>query len=171
MKTWMLLALCALGCNSGSLPGNDTSSTMDTAFPDTAVPPGCSSNHTWNYGNAESPLMHPGTDCIDCHTSHREGPTFSAAGTVMGSWHDVDDCFGVQGVTVRITDANGQVHTMSTNNAGNFMTRDNIPTPFTAEIEYQGNVRVMFSEQTDLDCVVCHTQQGNNMAPGRITVP
>jgi hypothetical protein len=65
--------------------------------------------------------MHPGTDCIGCHGAEDEGPQFSVAGTVMGDLADPDDCHGIEGVVVQVTDAEGLVHEMVTNAPGNFL--------------------------------------------------
>ena len=35
----------------------------------------------WTVGDRESPEMHPGRSCIDCHAKG-EGPRFLVAGTV-----------------------------------------------------------------------------------------
>src|SRR5215204_5409730 len=116
MRARPLLLILAAGCG--------------TAPPD---PSECSTGSTWNGGNEESPLMHPGGDCIGCHGSG-EGPRYSIAGTVMGAFDDPTDCEGVDGVTVRITDADGAVHEVTTNRAGNFFLTEDVPVPYTAEI-------------------------------------
>ena len=77
----------------------------DTGFTDTGE---CSSGVEWTSGNEESPNMNPGQACIACHASG-EGPEFTIAGTVMGDFADPDNCYGVEGMTVRITDADGVV--------------------------------------------------------------
>lgn len=152
---WMVLVVALSACNDGS------GSTPSGA---------CASGEFWTGGDEESPLMRPGGDCIECHDSG-EGPNLSAAGTVMGAYDDVDDCNGVQGVTVRITDANGDVHELTTNAAGNFYTNESIPTPFTAEVEKDGAVSPMLTSQVDTNCASCHTAEGANGAPGRIVAP
>ncbi|MEQ1564019.1 MAG: hypothetical protein ABMA64_00150 [Myxococcota bacterium] len=130
----------------------------------------CSTDDYWTGGNEESPLMRPGGDCITCHASD-EGPNFASAGTVMGEFDDEDDCNGVAGVTVRITDANDEVWEYVTNAAGNFFTNDDFATPYAAEVEFDGVVSQMLTAQTDGNCAACHTAEGANGAPGRIVSP
>lgn len=131
----------------------------------------CVSGEYWTGGNEESPLMRPGGDCIGCHTDEREGPIYSAAGTISGALDEPDDCNGVQDVIVRITDADDVVHETTTNAAGNFFFREAIPTPYTATIEYDGLTVSMATPQTDGACATCHTESGAGGAVGRIILP
>ena len=150
---WILTALTVLvGCNTG----NNNSE--------------CSTESYWTGGNSESPLMHPGDDCIECHSSG-EGPEFQIAGTVMGDYTDTVDCNGVEGVTVRITDGDGTPHEMVTNAAGNFYTNETWPTPLSVELEFEGRTSHMVSSPASNDCMSCHTETGENAAPGRIVSP
>lgn len=160
------LVACQGGSTSDTTSGlGDTAATTDTAWT-----PTCTSGSHWTYGNSGSENMRPGHDCISCHASG-EGPNFAMAGTVMGALHDEDDCDGVSGVTVHITDAAGTVHDFTSNGAGNFSSRSNISMPYTASVEYQGNVVEMFTPQNTLNCNQCHTVAGANGAPGRIVAP
>ena len=134
-------------------------------------PEDCSTGKVWTGGDEESPLMHPGTDCIACHEDEGEGPLYAVAGTVMGDLADPDDCYGVEGVTVRITDADAVVHELTTNAAGNFFSTAAVPGPFTVELELDGATSVMVTPQTDGACGACHTQEGLDLAPGRVLVP
>ena len=138
---------------------------------DTPTPDECSTNQVWSGGDEESPLMHPGGDCIGCHDQEGEGPGYAVAGTVMGAYDEPTDCYGIEDVTVRITDASGEVHEAMTNAAGNFFFGEDVPGPFTAEVEQDGIVRTMVTPQTDGNCANCHTEAGANAAPGRILVP
>ena len=70
-----------------------------------------------------------------------------------------------------ITGADGKMVTLTPNAAGNFSSEAQIKTPFQAKVTYQGRERLMLTAQTSGDCNSCHTQNGTNMAPGRITVP
>jgi hypothetical protein len=129
----------------------------------------CSSGTKWVGGDEESPEMHPGMDCIGCHTSRGEGPRFSVAGTVYGGPNAGDDCFGVAGAVVRITGADGKVQELGTNAAGNFYTRTAFAAPYTAELVRGGVVVAkMQTPQTTGACNACHTASGS---PGRIQVP
>lgn len=143
---------------------------------DTNTPTVCTSNSFWTHGDRESPLMHPGRACIDCH-AQGEGPRFTVAGTVFPTAHEPDDCNGVGAgaVKVVITDANGQVITLDVNAAGNFPpTKSRPPTiamPYTAKVVSGDKVRAMKTPQTSGDCNGCHTERGTNQAPGRIYAP
>jgi hypothetical protein len=75
---------------------------------------------------------------------------------------------------VEITDANGVVHTAVTNEAGNFsfsMRQGAIATPYTARVGYDGRWAAMTTPQTITACNTCHTEQGANLATGRIVAP
>lgn len=140
----------------------------DTAATDTGV---CSSGTEWTGGDEESPNMNPGQDCIACHASG-EGPTFTIAGTVMGDFADPDDCNGVEGMIVRITDADGVLIELTSNAAGNFYSTKAVAMPYTAEVEgADGVIGTMSGEQTSGACGSCHTAEGAEGAPGRVVEP
>ncbi|MBZ4418473.1 hypothetical protein [Myxococcus sp. RHSTA-1-4] len=133
----------------------------------------CASGKKWTGGDSESALMHPGGDCIDCH-SRKDGPRFVVAGTVAASRRDADDCAGVEGADVIITDANQKTYTLKTNEAGNFFLHagdaQGFALPFTARVSYQGTVRDMVTPQSSGACASCHTVAGTGGAPGRVNV-
>ncbi len=131
----------------------------------------CSSGEAWTGGDEESPLMHPGLDCVACHEQEGEGPLYAVAGTVMGTLTEPDDCFGVEGVVVRLTDADGGVHELVTNAAGNFFTLEDLPLPYTAEIVLDGQITAMLAAQTVGSCNSCHAASPTGGAPGRILAP
>jgi hypothetical protein len=154
---WIVCAAALAGCPAQGVPNGQ-----------------CSTGASWSGGGGEEggagPTMNPGESCIECH-SRGEGPRFTAAGTVMGALDDPDLCLGVEGVTVRLTDANGAVIEMQTNASGNFYTTQAIAMPFTAEIEDAGQVVAMATPQSSGDCASCHTDAGANGAPGRVAAP
>lgn len=154
VRLGVVVAFLSLACDTGGT-GTDV----------------CSSGTMWTGGNEESPLMHPGMDCVGCHLDEGEGPIYTVAGTVMGAVNDPDDCYGVEGVTVIVTDADGIDHELVTNAAGNFFTNDEIPTPYTVTLDYDGAQGAMVTAQADGNCATCHTQDGANLAPGRIIAP
>jgi mono/diheme cytochrome c family protein len=151
--------------------------TCDTPNDPFGGPDTCTSGTTWTGGNTESPLMRPGGACISCHTSMREGPSLSIAGTVYGSGREVDDCNGLRStsadpIVVEVTDATGRVIALTPNAAGNFFfEEDFVPFPATAVVRYQGRERRMSTPVPHGDCNACHTLRGAMMAPGRIVVP
>ena len=133
----------------------------------------CVSGIKWTGGDSESPEMHPGGNCIGCHASG-EGPRFLAAGTVYTKLDESNDCFGVQGVAVQLTDSRGKVQALQTNRAGNFMLRDRghrLAMPFTAQVTFKGRSAQMAAPQSIGNCAVCHTAKGANGAPGRVIIP
>ena len=70
-----------------------------------------------------------------------------------------------------IVDANNRTTTLTPNAAGNFYSTTTITPPYTAKVTYQGRERIMPVPQTNGACNSCHTQNGTNGAPGRITLP
>lgn len=150
----LLVAVFAAGCgeNTKAVPTSE-----------------CSSGTKWIGGDEESPEMHPGMDCVGCHTSRGEGPRFTVAGTVYGGPNAGDDCFGVAGLTVRLTGADGTVAELPTNGAGNFTTRASVKAPYTAELVRAGAVVAkMQTPQSSGACNSCHQANGS---PGRILAP
>jgi hypothetical protein len=130
----------------------------------------CTSGSNWTRGDRGSASMHPGVACIACHDANF-GPSFSVAGTVYPTGHEPDDCNGASGITVVITDAKGQTFKIPTNSVGNFYSQANIATPYNAKVVSAKGERAMVASQTSGDCNSCHTQDGTNSAPGRITAP
>lgn len=116
--------------------------------------------------------MHPGGDCIGCHSSG-EGPNFLIAGTVHLAIDEPADCYGVEGATVTITDVTGQSMDLVTNAAGNFYAsaRSGLTMPIHASIQYEGRIRAMGVAQSTGACASCHTATGAGGAPGRIIAP
>jgi len=131
----------------------------------------CLSGKQWAGGDEESPLMHPGLDCITCHANEHEGPSYVAAGTVYGAYDEPDDCLGVAGVLVEIFDGDGAAFTTTTNDAGNFWIQQPIAPPITARVTYEGQSLEMTTQQPLTNCASCHTATGANQAAGRIVVP
>jgi mono/diheme cytochrome c family protein len=140
-------------------------------------PPVCTSGTMWTGGDHESPLMHPGNACIACHAQRRsrggddDAPRFTIAGTVYPTGHEPNDCNGAPSATVEVTDAKGAVTSLPVNAAGNFFTSVAIEAPFHLAVVANGKRRAMGASPPTGDCNSCHTQDGANMAPGRIALP
>ena len=180
-------ALFASACaDDGSSDGNgdDSTSTAGDGDGDGAETGGgsgdgdgdgdlsCVSGTYWTQGNHESPLMHPGNDCLGCHSSMNEVPWVVLAGTVYTAAHEEDDCNGVPGVTVKIVDANGAEFETVSNAAGNFLLESvAITPPYSASLEWEGRTREMVGMQSVISCNSCHTQTGDQAAHGRILAP
>lgn len=166
----LCVALLLSACDGGSAA--DTAA--DTAA-GTDYPPGtCLSDSFWTRGNHESPLMHPGGTCIQCHADSREGPSYVVAGTVYTLLDEPVDCNGLQGVEVEIMDSEGSVWTATTNDAGNFFLspRQADPVfPITAVVRDGDVEREMVTPQESGECNACHTDEGANGAMGRIVIP
>lgn len=158
MKYVVVAALALMGCGEASLA--------------TVAQSECASGKKWTGGDEESELMHPGMDCIGCHTREHEGPIYTAAGTVYGKQGEKDDCGGVEGLTVEFTGNDGAVTTLKTNAAGNFFTKAAIAMPYTVKvIDANGAINRMATPQSTGACGSCHTVTGENNAPGRVLAP
>jgi hypothetical protein len=133
----------------------------------------CASGQTWKLGDQPTQVMYPGTSCNTCH-AQRGIFTFAIAGTVYTASHQSDNCFGIAGVSVVITDANDASITLVSDVSGNFLVEPaeaNVAVPYTASVVTDGGVAAMLESQTNGDCNSCHTQAGTNGAPGRIVTP
>lgn len=141
----------------------------------------CTSGTMWPGGNRGAPIMHPGGACIACHASSGDdaslvpkgddAPRFVIAGTVYPTGHEPNDCNGASAATVEITDATGAVTALPVNAVGNFFTTSRLPFPIHAAVVANGKRRAMVSSPPRGDCNGCHTPDGANGAPGRITLP
>jgi hypothetical protein len=139
----------------------------------------CTSARMWTGGDHESPLMHPGRACIACHATsggddverHGEAPQFTIGGTVYPTGHEPDDCNGATSASVEITDVNQKVITLPVNGAGNFFTTSAVAFPIHVAVVANGKRRAMSASPPRGDCNSCHTENGANMAPGRIALP
>ncbi len=136
-------------------------------------PPVCTSGTIWDRGDRGSQLMHPGVACITCHSSQADddAPRFRVAGTAYPTGHEPDNCNGATPATVEVTDASGKVFLLNTNAAGNFFSTARIVFPIRVAVLANGKRRSMEGSPPTGDCNSCHTQDGANMAPGRITLP
>lgn len=161
----MFLLLALLAC--GDTTSSDTESVSDTEASTEGV---CISGEYWTGGNRGSPYMNPGMSCIGCHNSG-EGPDFGVAGTLYNELDEPDLCDGVEGVTVEITDADGTVLELDSNQAGNFYTRTEPVMPINVRLLSGGTEIAAMSQSVSTgDCASCHTAEGANGAPGRVVV-
>lgn len=160
LERWITAGMPKGSCSAGGKSEYDT-------------PEVCTSKEEWTRGNHESPLMHPGVPCIDCHTQMREGPIYTIAGTLYPTAHEPDDCNGVSSASVKvvITGADGKVTTLSVNEAGNFFTRTKIAMPYRAKIVSGEKTREMKDPAKSGDCNTCHSVKGAEKAPGRVMAP
>lgn len=156
------LALLLAACESEGGGANQTTSAAE-----------CTAKLKWSGGDHGSQFMNPGKDCIACHKSKGEGPSFVVAGTVYAGLTDPDTCEGKSAITVEITGKDGKKTILTTNEAGNFMLEPQngaIVFPFTAEIKYKGvSVGKMKTAVSEGSCNSCH-KATDGTAPGRIVV-
>lgn len=129
----------------------------------------CASGKRWVGDFTASEEMYPGQDCVGCHLS-LDGPPLMAAGTVYGlpdrggARTTVPLCFGVEGVLVTITGAEGTVLQTRTNRAGNFYFEgrpEDLPVPFRVRLDYtlpSGRVttQTMTTQPSYGGCGRCH---------------
>jgi hypothetical protein len=163
------------------LADNDSGivTTID-AGPTTGGADGGSCTSGTHYTTGNGAFMHPGGDCIGCHSAN-QGPAFTFAGTVFPALHDVDDCNGVDGTKTRITvvatDRKGRSVTMQPNAQGNFYLdtaaaqATGITAPYRISVIDGAKTRKMTQTITGGDCNSCHTTTGANGAPGRVIDP
>jgi hypothetical protein len=152
---------CAIGWGLLTLSCNDLVEEVTTDV--------CASGKRWVGEKTGSEEMYPGRDCVTCHRDN-DGPAFLAAGTVYdvydynGAVTSQNDCFGLEGATVTISAADGQVFQTKTNRAGNFFFEGNeasLAMPFRATIEYElpdGTLsrQAMDSSPSYGGCAHCH---------------
>ncbi len=143
---------------------------------DAGAPTTCASSAFYDM-SSELPgeLMNPGLSCPTCHIGGLNFYiAFSYAGTVMAGPHEKDRCKSLppDGGRVEILEADGGAGFVFRPNAsGNFKTLDAGPSPFIARISVGGRSRNSQATHTSGDCNTCHTEQGANGAPGRLTWP
>jgi mono/diheme cytochrome c family protein len=158
-----LIALCAAGCA-------DDDEKIRTVGQDV-----CASERQWVGGNDGSSLMKPGGNCIRCHAESTGAPEFFFAGTVYSTDEADDNCFGVEGATVVVTDDDGVEVEMRTNAAGNFYVETSeapdLSAPYRARVVYEGREAVMTEPLFSANCVDCHDGSNSGRIPPRMTIP
>lgn len=174
-EKWVKAGAPAESCGASETPPPPPAA--DDPF---AAPSACVSNKIWKNGDQGSDEMHPGLPCLKCHGQFPQKAFFKApfdvAGTVYPNGHAPDDCYGATGVQVVITDAKGKVVTLDVSAAGNFGHSGSygfatLAMPYRAKVVRNGKERVMKDAQTNGDCNHCHTENGDEKAPGRILAP
>jgi hypothetical protein len=180
MQTWINSGYptgsCAAGGAGGSGGGGAGGSGGGSTDPLNAAPT-CTSKTNWTRGTNGSASMEPGQACITCHArSGGEAPTFVVAGTLYPTGHEPDNCNGTNGTSsgakVVVIGNNGNSITLTPNSVGNFYSSTSLPGPYKAKVVNSAGIeRVMATAVSTGDCNSCHTQNGANSAPGRITLP
>jgi hypothetical protein len=146
----------------------------------------CASGKRWAGEFTPNEEMYPGEDCVGCHMGY-DGPPLMAAGTVYGL-PDRDGtrtseplCFGVEGVLVTITGAEGTVLQTRTNRAGNFYFEgqpDALPVPFSVQLANGiATTQTMTTQPSYGGCGRCHNPTAAadaatpDVMPGEIAGP
>ncbi len=122
----------------------------------------------------EGPRMLPGSSCVSCH---REGSGAGEAGSEANQWFTAAGTLfegnlgqrPVAGAIVRITDAEGTTVEMTSNDVGNFFTKQPLVFPIRAEVERDGRTIGMMQAVSTGDCTSCHRCGG--MAGGKLYAP
>jgi hypothetical protein len=137
----------------------------------------CTSMTYWQGGDEGSEDMTPGQACVSCHEKPNDegetGPRLLFGGTVYPTLHEPDDCNGIGGAVVVVTDANGRTVEATVRASGNFFAEEGAPLvlPIRAEVRKGDKVLEMKDPVDSVDCNSCHTALGDEDAPGRIILP
>lgn len=128
----------------------------------------CYSEARWVGGKRGSEEMYPGRDCVGCHIDN-DGPQLVLGGTIYAylipdrelhaQLQTGTDCFGLEGVTVRITDNSLQRFELTTNRAGNFFVEGypgDFEMPFRVELQMGDIEREMGTWPRYGGCARCH---------------
>jgi hypothetical protein len=118
---------------------------------------------------APGPLHRPGQPCILCHEDGSRAPPFSVAGTV---YDQAGSEAPAPNVTVYILDSANQVHSTTTNCAGNFyvLPSDYMPTyPFWVTLK-GGDIRRDMDSPVyrEGSCAGCHVGDAGPTTPGHV---
>lgn len=140
----------------------------------TAPAPTCSVPNTASLGPQEAtgPLMRPGSNCLRCHSPGGEasGRVFSVGGTIFTA-ADSSACDGVEGVSIKVTDAQGKTVSMLSNGVGNFWSTTPLTPPLSMVADYQGRTVTMPVTAPTGGCALCHSWPDPTSASGRIRAP
>jgi hypothetical protein len=127
----------------------------------------CYSERRWVGEKRGSQEMFPGRDCVGCHIDN-DGPPLAVGGTVypyvLGGEQALTlqtgtDCYGIEGVTVRIEDGDGQIFELTTNEAGNFFVEgnpDDFAKPFSVQLQFGDLQPSMTTNPQYGGCGRCH---------------
>lgn len=158
MPRWLLVL--GLGASALALACDDE--TVEVVEKDV-----CYSEMRWVGDKRGSPEMFPGRDCVGCHIDN-DGPPLALGGTIypyiLSGQLALDlqkgtDCFGLEGVLVRVEDGEGQVFELTTNRAGNFFVEgdpDDFAKPFTVSLEFEDIRPSMSTRPSYGGCARCH---------------
>lgn len=127
----------------------------------------CYSEMRWVGERRGSQEMFPGRDCVGCHIDN-DGPPLALGGTVYSyviggeeaqALQTGEDCYGLEGVNVRVEDGEGQVFELVSNRAGNFFVEgnpDDFAKPFRVSLSYGDIEPSMTTNPSYGGCGRCH---------------
>jgi hypothetical protein len=136
----------------------------------------CFSGTRWIGGKHGHPEMYPVRDCVGCHIDN-DGPQLVLGGTVypyilgkptIFAAQSGVDCYGIEGITVVVTDAFGSEYALETNRAGNFYIEGDprdFAKPFTATVIWTNDdgdekeSAMSFTHPLYGGCARCHDPQ------------
>ena len=148
MTLLVFLALVFGGCGSDQADKTDDSAPSCATENEECGPGSC---------EGEGENMLPGSECTACHREGGESVAFGVAGTLFS---DLDGSGPVASAVVEITDATGEVFTMTTTTAGNFYTEETPVFPIQAAVEAESKRSAMFLEVETGGCNDCHRCEG-----------
>lgn len=137
----------------------------------------CASGTFWEDGDLGDEDMNPGLPCRACHQMQAPEHAYFFSGTVFPSFHEQDLCLSPPPAEAKVEILNEDgtvVLTLVPGAAGNFTSSAvvaGVPIPYRARLVANGLTRSMTTLQTSGDCNVCHTEQGEEDAPGRLVWP
>lgn len=162
LEAWVASGMPAGDC--GAIPAKPAETT-------------CASGAFWESGDLGDADMNPGLPCRKCHQMLAPQHAYFFSGTVFPAFHEKDLCLSPPPAEARveILDADGAVtSTLVPGEAGNFTSSAvaaGVPVPYRARLVANGQTRSMTTLQESGDCNACHTEQGENGAPGRLVWP
>lgn len=176
MRSFWWCALVVLGaCDPGKTDAgtDDGSADTDTIAADTDVLAECVPTHeecapgvAGCFG--EGDFMLPGSNCLACHSPGGllGAPTWTAGGTIFT---DAAGVKAAKNVEIKITDANDQVVTLTSNSSGNFYTGRALAFPIQVDVTKGGVTRSMATAVDEGGCNSCHSCEG--AAGGKLFEP
>jgi len=166
----------------------DVGTPVDTARPGYDLPTASALNFTLNHKGGFGPVQ--GKACISCHNVEEGKDIVRFGGTLFSYIHTPDAQYyqDISDYTVNIVGNSGTNFTATTKQAGTSIGQHNFylltdsgnflsGELFTVYIKDRNGTVVNQSGQnthsssSQRDCNSCHTEQGLNLAPGRVLVP
>ena len=122
------------------------------------------------YGLGHGPTHRPGQPCLTCHGGQGPGkPELSIGGTVYKTQAASE---WLEGATVTLTDAEGTIRQLTTNQTGNVLVEKNAWTPvfpLRASVSFAGvSIDMLTHVGRTGSCADCHTDPAGRASAGHI---